>query len=292
MDLFIEKYKQYLENKRTSPNTVFAYSKDLDEFYSFLKMANINIKDVKDSDFSDYTNYISGKGYIKTTVARKLISVRNFFKFLYKSDYLSFNPTLKQDIPRTERKIPVILDIEEIDRLLTSIKPDSLKGIRDRAVLELMYACGLKANETVNLKLNNLNLKMGYIICIDSKGKERIIPFGDMAGTAIAKYLDVRADIEKEKNDYLFLNLLGSKLSRQGLWKILKERAGNADITKKIDLNTIRHSFAVHLLLNGADIKSIQELMGHKELTTTLMYANIKKRNKLREIYNKAHPRA
>ncbi|MDV3426104.1 MAG: tyrosine-type recombinase/integrase [Bacillota bacterium] len=292
MDFFIEKYKQYLENKRTSSNTVFAYSKDLDEFCSFLKKSNINIKDVKDSDFSDYADYISGKGYIKSTVARKLISVRNFFKFLYKNDYLSFNPTLKQDIPKTERKIPVILDIEEIDRLLTSIEPDTLKGIRDRALLELMYACGLKANETVNLKLNNLNLKMGYIICIDSKGKERIIPFGDMAETALTKYLDVRGDIEKVKNDYLFLNLLGSKLSRQALWKILKERAKNADITKEIDLNTIRHSFAVHLLSNGADIKSIQELMGHKELTTTLIYANIKKRNKLKEIYNKAHPRA
>lgn len=292
MDYFIEKYKQYLENKRTSPNTIFAYSKDLDEFYCFLKMANINIKQVKDSDFSDYTNYISGKGYIKTTVARKLISVRNFFKFLYKNDYLSFNPTLKQDIPKTERKLPEILEIEEIDRLLTLIEPDSLKGIRDRAVLELMYACGLKANETVNLKLNNLNLKLGYIICIDSKEKERIIPFGNMAETAITKYLDVRGNIEKEKNDYLFLNLLGSKLSRQGLWKILKERARNAEITKEIDLNTLRHSFAVHLLSNGADIKSIQQLMGHKELTTTLMYANIKKRNKLREIYNKAHPRA
>ena len=288
----MEKYKQYLENKRTSPNTVLAYSKDLDEFCCFLKKGNTNIKEVKDSDFSEFTNYISGKGYIKTTVARKLISVRNFFKFLYKNDYLSFNPTLKQDIPKTERKIPVILDIEEIDRLLISIETDSLKGIRDRAVLELMYACGLKANETVNLKLNSLNLKMGYIICIDSKGKERIIPFGDMAETAITKYLDVRVNIEKEKNDYLFLNLLGSKLSRQGLWKILKERARNADITKEIDLNTIRHSFAVHLLSNGADIKSIQELMGHKELTTTLIYANIKKRNKLREIYNKAHPRA
>ncbi|MFA6940308.1 MAG: tyrosine-type recombinase/integrase [Clostridiaceae bacterium] len=288
----MEKYKQYLENKRTSPNTVLAYSKDLDEFCCFLKKGNTNIKEVKDSDFSEFTDYISGKGYIKTTVARKLISVRNFFKFLYKNDYLSFNPTLKQDIPKTERKIPVILDIEEIDRLLISIETDSLKGIRDRAVLELMYACGLKANETVNLKLNSLNLKMGYIICIDSKGKERIIPFGDMAETAITKYLDVRVNIEKEKNDYLFLNLLGSKLSRQGLWKILKERARNADITKEIDLNTIRHSFAVHLLSNGADIKSIQELMGHKELTTTLIYANIKKRNKLREIYNKAHPRA
>lgn len=292
MDYFIEIYKKYLVNKRTSPNTIFAYSKDLEEFCCFLKKINISIEQVKDSDFSDYTNYISEKGYIKTTVARKLISVRNFFKFLYKNDYLSFNPTLKQDIPKSERKIPEILEIEEIDRLLTLIEPDSLKGIRDRAVLELMYACGLKANETVNLKLNDLNLKMGYIICIDTKGKERIIPFGNMAETAIAKYLDVRGNIEKEKNDYLFLNLLGSKLSRQGLWKILKERARNAEITKEIDLNTLRHSFAVHLLSNGADIKSIQQLMGHKELTTTLMYANIKKRNKLREIYNKAHPRA
>lgn len=292
MDYFIEIYKKYLVNKRTSPNTIFAYSKDLEEFCCFLKKINISIEQVKDSDFSDYTNYISSKGYIKTTVARKLISVRNFFKFLYKNDYLSFNPTLKQDIPKSERKIPEILEIEEIDRLLTLIEPDSLKGIRDRAVLELMYACGLKANETVNLKLNDLNLKMGYIICIDTKGKERIIPFGNMAETAIAKYLDVRGNIEKEKNDYLFLNLLGSKLSRQGLWKILKERARNAEITKEIDLNTLRHSFAVHLLSNGADIKSIQQLMGHKELTTTLMYANIKKRNKLREIYNKAHPRA
>lgn len=292
MDFFLKKYKQYLEDKRTSLNTIYAYTKDLDEFYNYLDMRNISINKVKDTDFSGYKIYISNKGYIKTTVARKLISVRNFFKFLYKYDYLSFNPTLKEDIPKFEKKAPDILEIEEIDALLSSVKTDSLKGIRDRALLELMYACGLKANETVNLKLNNLNLKMGYIICIDSKGKERIIPFGDKAAKALKSYLDIRDRIQKEKTDFLFLNLSGKKLSRQGLWKILKQRTRDANITKEVDLNTLRHSFAVHLLSNGADIKSIQELMGHKDLTTTLLYINNKKRNKLREMYNRTHPRA
>lgn len=292
MDLFIKKYKQFLENKRTSLNTINAYTKDLNEFYDYLNIKNIQIREIKDSNFSDFCVYIQEKGYNSTTIARKIISIRNFFKFLYKFDYLSFNPTLKQDIPKIEKKIPVILEIEEVDNLLTSIKIDSLKGIRDRALLELMYGCGLKASETVNLKLDNLNLKMGYIICIDSKGIERIIPFGDMAGKALLNYQNARESIEKEKTDFLFLNLSGTKLSRQGLWKILKERAVNAGIIKKIDLNTLRHSFAFHLLSNGADIKSIQEMMGYKELTTTLMYVNIKKRNKLREVYKKAHPRA
>lgn len=292
MDLFIKKYKQFLENKRTSLNTINAYTKDLNEFYDYLNIKNIQIREIKDSNFSDFCVYIQEKGYNSTTIARKIISIRNFFKFLYKFDYLSFNPTLKQDIPKIEKKIPVILEIEEVDNLLTSIKIDSLKGIRDRALLELMYGCGLKASETVNLKLDNLNLKMGYIICIDSKGIERIIPFGDMAGKALLNYQNARESIEKEKTDFLFLNLSGTKLSRQGLWKILKERAVSAGIIKKIDLNTLRHSFAFHLLSNGADIKSIQEMMGYKELTTTLMYVNIKKRNKLREVYKKAHPRA
>jgi integrase/recombinase XerD len=292
LDKFIEKYKQYLENKRTSINTINAYISDTNEFYEYINKKNITIREINDNDFSNFCDYIKEKGYNSTTIARKIISVRNFFKYLYKFDYLNFNPTLKQDIPKMEKKTPVILEIEEIDNLLTSIKTDSIKGIRDRALLELMYGCGLKASEAVNLKLDNLNLKMYYIICIDSKGKERIIPFGEMAENSLLNYLNIRESIEKEKTDFLFLNLTGTKLSRQGLWKILKERAADAGITKEIDLNTLRHCFAFHLLSNGADIKSIQELMGYKELTTTLMYVNIKKKNKLREIYKKAHPRA
>lgn len=292
MEDYLSRYLKYLIGKNISKNTIIAYRKDIEDFYVFLEENKINFDKFQEKEFSFYNKYLASKNYKGVTLSRKVISIRNYFKFLYKYDFIKNNPTLKEDIPKginTERSI---LTSEEIDNILSKIERNSIKGIRDRAILEIMYGCGLKANEVLNIKVDNIKENLSLLICTDSKGVERIIPFGYKAKESLNKYLQVRDKIDFNKSPYVFLNMYGGILSRQGLWKILKIRTKNAGIKKEVDLNSLRHSFTYHLLENGADIKSVQELLGIKVLTNTLIYANINKKSKIKEVYMKAHPRA
>jgi integrase/recombinase XerD len=209
-----------------------------------------------------------------------------------KKGIVSENPVMDYEIPKLKHNIPKILTIEEVDKLLSVPDLTTNKGIRDKAMLEVVYATGMKVTELLNLTIYDINLKLSYIKCRDSKKQERIIPIGSFAVKCIEEYLKIRPHINIYNLDLLFLNLKGVQMTRQGFWKIIKYYADEAGIDKTINAFTLRHSFAVHLLQNGADIKSVQELLGHKDMSATQIYSSISRKNKIAEVYKKFHPRA
>jgi len=291
MKNIIENYIKDLQKKNLSKNTLEAYKRDVEKFSEFVKGREENILSVDTVTIMDFVQYLQREGRATSSIVRNIVSIRNFYKYLIRKNMVSEDPTLGYEIPKIERTIPKILSVEEVDKLLNS--PDSSKkGLRDKSMLELMYATGVKITELLNLNIYDINLKFNYIKCRGSKKRERIIPIGSYAVKCLKNYLKVRPAINVYNLDYLFLNLKGTQMTRQGFWKIIKFYAKEASIDKEIDSYTLRHSFAVHLLQNGADIKSVQELLGHKDLAATQIYSSISKKSKIAEVYKNAHPRA
>ncbi|MDU1321666.1 MAG: site-specific tyrosine recombinase XerD [Clostridium botulinum] len=291
MKNIIEIYIKDLQKKNLSKNTLEAYRRDVEKFSEFVKSREEKILSVDTVTIMAFVQYLQREGRATSSIVRNIVSIRNFYKYLIKKNMVSEDPTLGYEIPKIERTIPKILSVEEVDKLLNS--PDSSKkGLRDKAMLELMYATGVKITELLNLNIYDINLKFNYIKCRGSKKRERIIPIGSYAVKCLKNYLEVRPAINVYNLDYLFLNLKGTQMTRQGFWKIIKFYAKEASIDKEIDSYTLRHSFAVHLLQNGADIKSVQELLGHKDLAATQIYSSISKKSKIAEVYKNAHPRA
>lgn len=287
----IENYINNLQKKNLSKNTLDAYKRDVDKFNKFVNKREEDILSIDIVTIMAFVQFLQKEGRATSSIVRNIVSIRNFYKYLIKKSIVSEDPTLGYEIPKIERTIPKILSVEEVDKLLDS--PDSSKkGLRDKAMLELMYATGVKITELLNLNIYDLNLKFNYIKCRGSKKRERIIPIGSYAVNCLKNYLEVRPAINIYNLDYLFLNLKGTQMTRQGFWKIIKFYAKEACIDKQIDSYTLRHSFAVHLLQNGADIKSVQELLGHKDLAATQIYSSISKKSKIAEVYKNAHPRA
>ncbi|APH14586.1 tyrosine recombinase XerD [Clostridium sporogenes] len=291
MKNIIENYIKDLQKKNLSKNTLEAYRRDVEKFSEFVKGREEKILSVDTVTIMAFVQYLQREGRATSSIVRNIVSIRNFYKYLIKKNMVSEDPTLGYEIPKIERTIPKILSVEEVDKLLNS--PDSSKkGLRDKSMLELMYATGVKITELLNLNIYDINLKFNYIKCRGSKKRERIIPIGSYAVKCLKNYLEVRPNINVYNLDYLFLNLKGTQMTRQGFWKIIKFYAKEASIDKEIDSYTLRHSFAVHLLQNGADIKSVQELLGHKDLAATQIYSSISKKSKIAEVYKNAHPRA
>lgn len=291
MKNIIEIYMKDLQRKNLSKNTLEAYRRDVEKFSEFVKSREEKILSVDTVTIMAFVQYLQREGRATSSIVRNIVSIRNFYKYLIKKNMVSEDPTLGYEIPKIERTIPKILSVEEVDKLLNS--PDSSKkGLRDKAMLELMYATGVKITELLNLNIYDINLKFNYIKCRGSKKRERIIPIGSYAVKCLKNYLEVRPAINVYNLDYLFLNLKGTQMTRQGFWKIIKFYAKEASIDKEINSYTLRHSFAVHLLQNGADIKSVQELLGHKDLAATQIYSSISKKSKIAEVYKNAHPRA
>jgi integrase/recombinase XerD len=239
-----------------------------------------------------YVQYLQKAGKAISSIVRNIVSLRNFYKYLTLKGIVNENPILYYQIPKVEHSVPEILTVKEVDKLLSSPDLSTDKGIRDKAMLEVMYAAGMKVMELLNLTIYDIDLKLSYIRCSNSRSKERIVPIGSVAVKYLKNYLRIRPELNLYNLDTLFLNLKGVKMSRQGFWKIVKYYAGESKIDKNINAFTLRHSFAVHLLENGADIKSVQELLGHKDLSATQVYSSVLKRNKIAEIYKKSHPRA
>ena len=214
-----------------------------------------------------------------------------FFQYLTQKNGWKENPAEKLKAPKIEKKLPGILTVEEVDLLLAQPKGNTAKGIRDKAMLELLYATGIRVSELISLKIKDINLKLGYLTCSGGE-RERVIPFGSAAKQAVEKYLDVARDqlLGDQDSDFLFLNCSGKSMSRQGFWKVLKGYAASAGIQQDITPHTLRHSFAAHLLQNGADLKSVQEMMGHSDISSTQIYMNMNI-HKIRDVYMKAHPR-
>ena len=289
----IQEFIDYLHNTRgTSKNTEVSYERDLKKLEQYLTEEGIETgEQVTSTVLNSYVLYMERRNFAASSISRSIASIRAFFQFLCQKNGWKENPAEKLKAPKIEKKLPDILTIEEVDLLLRQPKGNTAKGIRDKAMLELLYATGIRVSELIGLKVNDINLKLGYLNC-SSGGRERVIPFGTTAKQAVENYMaKSRAQLLGEgKSDFLFLNCSGKSMSRQGFWKVLKGYAASAGIHQDITPHTLRHSFAAHLVQNGADLKSVQEMMGHSDISTTQIYMNMNI-HKIRDVYMKAHPR-
>ena len=290
----IRRFAEYLEaEKHASENTRVSYQRDLMQMAAFLEGMGIReLSRVTRTALNSYVLMLEKEGKAASTVSRNLASMKAFFGYEFKRGRIRKDPSESIHAPRIEKKAPVILTVEEVARLLAQPSGDSAKEIRDKAMLELLYATGIRVSELINLKVEDINLAVGFITCRDEH-KERMIPFGKVAKQAMLNYMENgRVSLLKgQESEWLFTNCSGRPMSRQGFWKIIKFYGEKAGIQADITPHTLRHSFAAHLLENGADLRSIQEMLGHADISSTQIYSRLLNQ-KLRDVYHKAHPRA
>ena len=290
----ITRYSTYLEReKRASRNTVTSYLRDINQFADYLKRSQrCSLRQAKVEMVQGYMNWMLNDGKSAASVTRFLASVKSFYNFLLAEGSVDANPAKGLTAARAERKYPEILTSREVETFLDQPRCVDAKGFRDHAMLELLYATGIRVSELISLNLDDLNLSAGFIRC-RSKGKERIIPLYHTAVKALQDYVkNIRPHLIADNGEEaLFVNMSGERMSRQGFWKIIKCYQEKAGIEKDIPPHTLRHSFAVHLLENGADLRSIQEMLGHADISSTQIYTHVVKRQ-LKDVYQKAHPRA
>lgn len=295
MEKLLYEFISFLEvEKGLAKNTIQSYRMDLKKYLDFLTGKKIkNISETTKTNIISFLLFLQKKGMASSTISRNLASIRAFYQYLAREGYVRKNPTINLDSPKLEKKLPQVLTVHEVERLLAQPNCSELLGKRDKAMLELLYATGIRVSEMVNLDVDYVNIDMGFIKCVGKGSKERIIPVGSIALKNLEIYLKkVRGKLVKTpKEKALFLNHHGKRLTRQGFWKILKGYAKKANINKKITPHTLRHSFATHLLENGADLRSVQELLGHADISTTQVYTHLTKK-RIKEIYQKTHPRA
>ncbi|MGN0334546.1 MAG: site-specific tyrosine recombinase XerD [Lachnospiraceae bacterium] len=293
MEQKIGAFIAYLRDERgASVNTQVSYQRDLKQLREYLFAQGItNIEDVNETSLNSYILYLEKEGKAPSTVSRGIASAKGFFDYCYKRRDIMTDPAENLRPPKVEKKFPRILTIRETECLMEQPDLQCSKGIRDKAMLELLYATGIRVSELVSLKMEDINLTLGYIVCHE-KSKDRIIPFGEKAKKALTDYLvETRNQMLKEEEcDFLFVSCLGKPMSRQGFWKLIKYYTVKAGIEKEITPQTLRHSFAAHLLQNGADIHSVQEMLGHADVSTTQVYVEMQTGN-VRENYKKCHPR-
>ena len=294
METRIAEFENYLEKeKKMAVNSLKAYGRDVRDFAKFLMEKGFDdFGDAGNAAVVSYILYLGKSGLSSSTVNRKTAAVRTLYRFLVKRGYAEENPAEDIRTPKIEKKSVEYLSIEETERLLEQ-PDDSVKGRRDRAMLELMYATGMKVSEIVEADLDDINLKMGFIACGDDDKNMRIIPMGSLCREAMRIYLEnsreeLAADSEQKA---IFVNVNGERLTRQGVWKIIRGYAAKAGIEKKITPQVLRHSFAIHMIQNGADVKSLQEMLGHADAATTQMYLRAAG-NDIKSVYEKSHPRA
>lgn len=249
------------------------------------------VSEITVTHLHSYILYLEKNNFAAATISRNIASIKAFYHYLFKEGKVSEDISEALKPPKIEKKIPEILSEEQVNRLLEQPGMGSPKEIRDKAMLELLYATGIRVTELISLKVTDVNLKLGFIVCRDNN-KERVVPFGKEAKNALLRYLEsARRDmIENEEEDTLFVNYSGQPMSRQGFWKLIKYYAKKAGIEEDITPHTLRHSFAAHLVENGADLRSVQEMLGHSDISTTQIYAAMN-HNHIREVYAKAHPR-
>lgn len=294
MKELIEEFLNYSSLERgLSKNTISAYRRDLEKYCTYLKAKNLDsIDKIKRSDINSFLMGLKDKGLNASTISRNLTAVKIFHKFLLSEGRSKEDIASILDSPKLWKHIPDVLSITEIEKIIFQPDLRDNHGIRDRAALELMYATGMRVSELVNLNLVDLNLDVGFVKCMGKGQKERIVPIGQKAKEALERYLQkVRPVLSKGKTtNALFLTRLGKKMSRQTFWKIIKRYARMARINKRITPHTLRHSFATHLLERGADLRVVQELLGHSSISTTQVYTHINK-DRLKSIHQKFHPR-
>lgn len=295
MDSNLHNFNGYLEvEKELSYNTIESYNRDLKQFSNYLRENGIfDFANVNKTLIITYLMSLQKSGKSVSTVSRNIASLRSFYQFLLNEGIISKDPTINLQSPKQEKKLPSILTPKEVEILLEQPNLDCSKGIRDKAMLELLYASGIRVSELIALNVDDINLYMDYIISSKDTPNERVIPIGKMAVNFLGIYIEKhRINLIKDSEEKsLFVNYHGKRLTRQGFWKIVRGYTKQAKINKNITPHTLRHSFAAHLLQNGADLKSVQEMLGHADISTTQVYTLVTK-NKIKEVYKKAHPRA
>lgn len=295
MKALIDEFIYYLTVERgLAENTLESYARDLRNYRKFLKKQGISdIKATTKTNVMAYLLALRKEGKATSTVSRHLAALKSFYQYLFRERHIDHNPTTNLESPKLEKKLPRVLSVDEVELLLNQAKLNEPAGTRDKAMLELLYATGIRVSELISLDVDHVNLQMGYVRCFGKGSKERIIPLGSMAKKYVEEYLKRgRVKLIKSKDEKsLFVNHHGRRLTRQGFWKIIKKYAREAGINKDITPHTLRHSFATHLLENGADLRSVQEMLGHADITTTQIYTHLTKA-RLKEVYSKTHPRA
>ena len=291
MEKYINNFIDYLNNvKKSSTNTILAYTRDLKKLQGFLDNANVsNVSHISETLLNSYILHLEKKGFSPSSVARNIASIKAFMLYLLKNGHISSDPSERIKAPKVDAKPPRTLNLDQINQLLDMPDLSTKKGIRDKAMLEILYATGMKVSEIIGIKVSDINLKSRFISC--GSRRERNMPFGKTCKKAIEAYLEIRQDAFNKNNlDYLFLNFSGNKLTRQGFWKILKEYSDKMGL-EDISPNVIRHSFATHMIDNGADLESLQEFLGHSDLSITQNYLHKEYKNS-RQVYLDTHPRA
>lgn len=294
MNQYLDLFLNYLlVEKGLAKNSLDSYGRDMVRYLDFLEGRGcVDPSGVRSVDVADFLASLKERGLAPRSRARALSSVRMFHRFLLVEGYAEVNPTAIIEAPKTVAKLPQVLTGREVEALLAAPGDDSTIDIRDRAMLELLYATGLRVSELVGLGLRDVNVTAGYLMAFGKGGKERLVPMGESACAAVSRYLsETRPAMDRDgANRYLFLTRLGDGMTRQAFWNIIKKRALEAGVRKNISPHTLRHSFATHLLENGADLRSVQTMLGHADLSTTQIYTHVT-RERLKRLHEQFHPR-
>ena len=293
MEKHIKQFLDFLQNeKKLSNNTLQSYSRDINQYKDYLDKNQMNYIKVEQEQVKQYLDYLQEIGKKTSTISRNLASIRSFYQYLIRIKKIKHDPTENMQSPKIEKRVPSVLTSQEIELLLDQPKDVDLKGTRDKAMLEFAYATGMRVTEIISLNVEDVDLEKGFATCRNGK-KERTVPLGEMSLKALKDYVENARNImiKDENEKALFVNVNGQRLTRQGFWKIIKYYKEQAHIEKDITPHVLRHSFATHLLQNGADLKSIQTMLGHSDILSTQVYMQFQDES-LKNIYKKAHPRA
>ncbi len=294
MKELIDSFLDYLSVERAlAKNTIIAYRQDLNMYLDFILKRGMNaLSKVTKNDIIEFMLFEKDNGISPTSISRRLAAIRMFHRFLSRERVLKSDPTILIDSPKLWKKVPDTLSLNEVEALISQPEVRDHQGARDKAILDTLYATGMRVSESTDLKTNNVNLDIGFLRCIGKGNKERIIPLGKKAIQSINRYLEFSRPyfLKKKTSEYLFINRSGARLSRQSVWKLIKRYAQEAKIKKLIKVHTLRHSFATHLLERGADLRSVQEMLGHSNISTTQIYTHIDK-ERLKSVHKQFHPR-
>lgn len=295
MESLIQEFIDYLgHEKGLATNTLESYGRDLRQYHGFLaEDTSQTLETASQATIVAYLMFLRKQGKATATIARRLAALKAFYQFLLKENYVAKNPTDDLSSPRLERSLPKVLTVGEVERLLNQPDTSNPAGRRDKAMLEVLYATGIRVSELVNLNLEDIDFRESFVRCMGKGSKERVVPMGEIAVKSLKSYIELGRPkmVSNPREQALFLNHHGRRLTRQGFWKIVKKYAVQAQIHKEITPHTLRHSFATHLLENGADIRAVQEMLGHADISTTQIYTHVTK-DRLKDVYAKSHPRA
>ena len=293
MEKQIKLFLEFLENdKKLSSNTLQSYKRDITQYQEYIDKNGLNYLKIDNEDIDKYFENLKAMNKKTSTISRNLATIRSFYQFLLRTKKIKKDPTIGVQSPKVEKKVPSILTSKEVELLLEQPKNIDLKGIRDKAMLEFAYATGMRVTEIISLNITDVNLEQSYVVC-NAGTKKRNIPLGSISLKALRDYIEKARPIliKDESVKALFVNINGKRLTRQGFWKIVKFYKEQAHITKEITPHVLRHSFATHLLQNGAELKAIQSMLGHSDISSTQVYMQFQDES-LKNVYRKAHPRA